>query len=115
MKKSVARSATEAPKLYGIHHGDGRDGLCRHGSSRGRDIGRVISQRYGVDEETRTEFSSAVEFGFRLLAVSSLTYVYNTPKVAGYVVALFPLTRLKTSKTGDNDANVVRHDSYRTL
>ena len=68
-----------------------------------------------VDEETRTEFSSAVEFGFRLLAVSSLTYVYNTPKVTGYVVALFPLTRLKTSKTGDNDANVVRHDSYRTL
>ena len=62
---------------------------------------------YGVDEETRTEFSSAVEFGFRLLAVSLLAYVYNTPKVTGYVVALFPLTRLKTSKTGDNDANVV--------
>ena len=59
---------------------------------------------YGVDEETRTEFSSVVEFGFRLLAVSSLTYVYNTPKVTGYFVALFPLTRLKTSKTGEHDA-----------
>ena len=70
-------------------------------------VGSSHTTAYGVDEETRTEFSSAVEFGFRLLAVSSLTYVYNTPKVTGYGVALFLLTRLKTSKTGDNDANVV--------